>query len=383
MKQPRGFEDAQHPTHVCKLRKSIYGLMQSPRQWFQKLTSFLLNLGFTFSKADPSLLHLKQDDTSIFILIYVDDILVTSNNQVKIQQILQSLNSAFSLKQLGDISLYLGIQVIKTTSCYFLTQSHYAHDLLHNAGMSDCKPAPSPAPTKDQRSSDERSFADPQLFRKIAGSLEYLSIIRPDIAFATNSIYQHMHNPRNCDYQALKRLLRYVKGSIDYGLPLITGALNLSSYTDADWAANSTDRKSMSGYCTFLGPNLISWSVKKQTTVAHSSTKAEYRSLAAATSNILWIRRLPTDLDVPTTSPTPIHCDNTSTIALANNPIFHARTKHIEIDYHFISDHIRQGNIWVDHVCTNDQLADILTKALPINRFQLLRSKLTIHSKNG
>ncbi|PKU87366.1 Retrovirus-related Pol polyprotein from transposon TNT 1-94 [Dendrobium catenatum] len=134
MKQPRGFEDAQHPTHVCKLRKSIYGLKQSPRQWFHKLTRFLLQLGFSFSKADPSLLQLKHHDTTVFILIYVDDILVTGNDQELIQHILQRLNSVFSLKQSGDISLYLGIQVIKTNFGYFLSQSHYAHELVRNAG---------------------------------------------------------------------------------------------------------------------------------------------------------------------------------------------------------------------------------------------------------
>ncbi|PKU61497.1 Retrovirus-related Pol polyprotein from transposon TNT 1-94 [Dendrobium catenatum] len=139
----------------------------------------------------------------------------------------------------------------------------------------------------------------------------------------------------------------------------------------------------MSGYCTFLGPNLLSWSVKKQTTVARLSTEAEYRSLAAATSDTIWIRRLASDFDIPINSPTQLYCDNTSTITIANNPIFHARTKHIEIGYHFISDHIHQGNIRVDHICTTDQLADILTKALPINRFHLLRSKLTIRSENG
>ncbi|PKU78985.1 Retrovirus-related Pol polyprotein from transposon TNT 1-94 [Dendrobium catenatum] len=383
MKQPRGFEDSNHPNHVCKLHKSIYGLRQSPRQWFHKLTSFLQTLGFGFSRADPSLLIFHKNNIHLFVLIYVDDILITGNNPAQIQHTLTQLQAAFKLKQLGDISLFLGIQVIKTNTGYFLSQSHYAQELLCSAGFVDCKPASTPAPSRPSKSVDDQPYADPKLFRKLAGSLQYLSITRPDIAFTANSICQHMHQPRNSDFQSLKRLLRYIKGSLSFGLPIQTGQMTLRSYSDADWGADTMDRKSISGFCTFLGPNLISWSVKKQTTVARSSTEAEYRSLSSATSDVLWIRRLAADLGIPQKHPTVIHCDNTSTIALSNNPVFHARTKHIELDYHFISDHIRNNNISITHICTTDQIADILTKALPVGRFQFLRSKLTIRSPNG
>ncbi|XP_020688780.2 uncharacterized protein LOC110104145, partial [Dendrobium catenatum] len=219
------------------------------------------------------------------------------SNQIQI--VLRRLQQAFKLKQLGDIALFLGIQVIKTNTGYFLSQSHYAKELLCTAGFTDCKPADTPAPSRLPLVFDEQPYADPQMFRKLAGSLQYLSITRPDIAFTTNRICQHMHQPRNGDFQALKRLLCYIKGSLNYGLPISCGSMQLSSYTDADWAANTTDRKSMSGYCTYLGHNLISWSVKKQTTVARSSTEAEYRSLASATSDILWIRRLADELGIP------------------------------------------------------------------------------------
>ncbi|PKU74614.1 Retrovirus-related Pol polyprotein from transposon TNT 1-94 [Dendrobium catenatum] len=383
MRQPRGFVDTQNPDHVCKLHKSIYGLRQSPRQWFHKHTSFLQTIGFEFSRAYPSMLILSKNTVRLFVLIYVDDILITGNDSNQIQMVLRHLQAAFKLKQLGDIVLFLGIQVIKTNNGYFLSHSHYAKELLYTAGFADCKPVDTPAPSRPPLVFDEQPYADPQMFRKLAGSLQYLSITRPDIAFTTNRICQHMHQPRNGDFQALKRLLRYIKGSLNYGLPIIQGPMQLSSYTDADWAANTTDRKSMSGYCTYLGHNLISWSVKKQTTVARSSTEAEYRSLSSATSDIMWIRRLADKLGISQSTPTVIHCDNTSTIALAKNPVFHARTKHIELDYHFISDHIRKGHVSIAHICSEDQIADILTKSLPIARFQALRSKLTIRCPNG
>ncbi|XP_020687953.1 uncharacterized protein LOC110103535 [Dendrobium catenatum] len=166
---------------------------------------------------------------------------------------------------------------------------------------------------------NEQEFFDLTLFRKLAGSLQYLSNTRPNIAFATNSICQRMHHPRNCDFHALKRLLRYIKGTLNFGLPITHGNLQLRTYTDADWAADPTDRKSTTGYCTFLGLNLISWSVKKQSTVVKSSTEAEYMSLSSSTSDILWLHRLVAEFHTQT-NPTAIFCDNTSAIVLANNP---------------------------------------------------------------
>ncbi|PKU60592.1 Retrovirus-related Pol polyprotein from transposon TNT 1-94 [Dendrobium catenatum] len=187
-----------------------------------------------------------------------------------------------------------------------------------------------------------------------------------------------MHAPTNYHFQLLKRLLWYIKGSLNYGLPISPGNLSLRTYADADWASDSSDRKSVSGFCTYLGNTLISWSVKKQTTVAKSSTEAEYRSLSAAASDVLWLRRFIEELQLPQLSPTIIYCDNTSAIALARNPIFHARTKHIELDYHFLRQHIDSGAIIITHICSADQLADIFTKPLAITRFQLLRDKLIL-----
>ncbi|PKU77504.1 putative mitochondrial protein [Dendrobium catenatum] len=231
-------------------------------------------------------------------------------------------------------------------------------------------------------SASTEDFSDPQLYRKIAGSLQYLSITRPDIAFTTNYICQRMHKPSVDDFQTLKRLLRYVQGTTDLGIPIDPGDLQLRAFADADWAADSSDRRSITEFCTFLGNTIISWSAKKQVTVAKSSTEAEYRSISSATSEVIWLRRLLAELRIPQIGPTPLHCDNTSAIALANNPIFHARTKHIEIDYHFISDHIKAGDLNIIHISSAHQIADILTKSLPKERFLHLRNKLNIRSKD-
>ncbi|XP_020689440.1 uncharacterized protein LOC110104604 [Dendrobium catenatum] len=284
---------------------------------------------------------------------------------------------------MGPISLFLGIQVHHTQAGYFLSQAHFARKILNDAGFADCKAVPTPlSSTSTPTSYGTHLFHDPTLYRRIAGSLQYLSITRPDIAFATNRTCQHMKDPTDRDYLSLTRLLRYIKGTVSYGLPITTGDLQLRTYTDADWASDKSDRKSISGFCTFLGPNLISWSVKKQITVAKSSTEAEYRSLSAATSDVIWLRRLASELHLPQQQPTPIYCDNQSAIAIAKNPVFHARTKHIEIDYHFIREHLSNTNIQIHHISSKDQVADILTKPFAPARFNDLRSKLTIHSMN-
>ncbi|PKU86287.1 Retrovirus-related Pol polyprotein from transposon TNT 1-94 [Dendrobium catenatum] len=384
MRQPPGFVDTTAPFAVCKLNKSLYGLKQAPRQWFEKLTTFLQDHGFRFTRSDPSLLIFRRNNIQIFLLIYVDDILITGNNPAALAELLSKLHDQFALKQLNQLSLSLGIQIIRQKSGLFLTQQHYAEKLLRDSGLADCKAADTPlAPKSKGHTAISPPFSDPTLYRRLAGSLQYLSITRPDIAFATNQACQHMHQPTVQNFQDLKRLLRYIKGTLSFGLPITAGDLTLRTYTDADWASDSSDRKSISGFCTFLGPNLISWTVKKQVTVAKSSTEAEYRSLSAATSDVIWLRRLVEELDLPQQSPTPIHCDNTSAIALARNPVFHARTKHIEIDYQFIRQHLKTGAISITHIPSDAQIADILTKSLQISRFQTMRNKLTIRSLNN
>ncbi|PKU64415.1 putative mitochondrial protein [Dendrobium catenatum] len=313
------------------------------------------------------------------LLLYVDDILLTGNCSTHINNLLHDLRSEFALKQLGQINLYLGIQISRTSDGFFLHQEHYVSKLLREAGFTDCKPCPTPiTPTTRHSQHQTELFHDPSMYRRLAGSLQYLTITRPDISFATNQVCQHMQSPTTDDFIQLKRILRYLKGTATLGLPITPDDTTIQTYTDADWASDLSDRKSISGICTFIGPNLLSWPVKKQITVAKSSTEAEYRALSAATSEVIWLRRLAAELHLDQSSPTLIHCDNISAIAIAKNLIFHARTKHIEIDFQFIRQHIASGNIRIQHISSHDQIADILTKPFNISRFNFLRSKLTI-----
>ncbi|XP_020672371.1 uncharacterized protein LOC110092247 [Dendrobium catenatum] len=310
--------------------------------------------------------------------MYVDDLLISGNNRDNIYALISKLQLQFSLKELGTISFFLGIQVLHKPTGYFLHQAQYTQDILQSAGLKDCKPSQTPIALKPSSNNNNFLNSDSKLYGQIAGSLQYLTITRPDIAYATNMICQHMHNPTEQDFTALKRLLRYIRGTYQFGLPITRGNLQLTSFSDSDWASDSNDRKSISGFCTYMGDTLVSWCVKKQATVAKSSTEAEYRALASTTSDVIWLRRLLTDFEAASSTPTTLLCDNTSALTLANNPVFHARMKHIETDYHFIRERILSKEITVHHINSVDQPADILTKPLGLARLKMLRDKLTI-----
>ncbi|PKU63435.1 Retrovirus-related Pol polyprotein from transposon TNT 1-94 [Dendrobium catenatum] len=382
MKQPKGFEDDNQPNYVCKLNKTIYGLKQSPRMWFHMLSTHLQSIGFVAGKADSSMFIFSKDDVQLFMVIYVDDILLTGNKNEMITSTITQLKTKFDMKHLGLAHSFLGIQITRTNNSFFLSQSQYANTILDTAGMSNCKPLANPSYTKTPVPLAQEVLGnDPKLYRHLVGSLQYLTLTRPDISFAVNSLCQHMHNPISLDFLLLNRLLRYIRGTLTYGLPITQGDLVLQSFSDVDWAGDKDTRRSTTGYCTFLGHTLVSWSVKKQHTVERSSTEAEYRAIATALTYIIWLRRLLLDFNISLTMPTTLYCDSTSAIALANNPVFHARTKHIEIDHYFIRDHINSKTVNIFPISTKDQVADIFTKQLSTSRYQILRDKLTVHQK--
>lgn len=241
------------------------------------------------------------------------------------------------------------------------------------------KPINTPLAANTQLSQEGSStFSDPTLYRSVVGALQYLTFTRPDISVAVNKVCQFMHSPTDAHWIAVKRILRYLKQTINYGLHLgRPSAINLQAFSDADWAGCPDNRRSTSGYCIFIGGNLVSWSARKQKTVSRSSTEAEYRSLATATTEIIWIQSLLSELGFLTPTPT-LWCDNLGATYLTANPIFHARTKHIEIDYHFVRERVAQKKLQVRFISSKDQLADIFTKGLGSPRFQELRDKLTI-----
>ncbi|OMO75963.1 Reverse transcriptase, RNA-dependent DNA polymerase [Corchorus capsularis] len=314
MAQPPGFVDKDHPTHVCKLHKAIYSLKQAPRAWFQELSKFLIEFGFTNSVSDASLFILSQNQTLICFLVYVDDLIVT------------------------------GVEVISTSMDLFLSQQKYVRDLLDRFEMQNSKSTATPMASSAQlKLTDDSGTTNATLYRQLAGSLHYLSLTQPDIAFSVNKLSQFMHCPSQNHWSALKRILRYLKGTINHGLLLKrdTG-FNITAFTDADWGDNLDDCTSTTGHIIYIGSNPVSWKSTKQKSVARSSTEAEYRALANTVAEILWLRNLLNELGISVPQPQ-LFCDNVGATYLSANPVCHSKMKHLALDYHFVRQHVSSG----------------------------------------
>ena len=245
------------------------------------------------------------------------------------------------MKDLGTLNYFLGHQVTSSSDGYYLSQAKYASDLLSKAGLTDSKTVSTPLELNFKLNpTDGEPLSDATLYRQLVGSLIYLTVTLPDLAYVVHLVSQFMSAPRSTHYAAVFRILQYIKGTLFHGLHFSAqSSFKLRAYADADWAGNPTDCHSTTSYCFLLGSSLISQRSKKQSVVARSNTEAKYRALTDATSELLWLRWLLTDMGAPQTTSTPIHCYNRSAIHIAHNDVFHERTKHIEIDCHFIRHH--------------------------------------------
>jgi hypothetical protein len=368
--------------HVCKLQKAIYGLKQAPRAWFSRLSSRLLDLGFHSSKLDTSLFISRNSLYPIYVLIYVDDIIITSSSNQAIDTLLSNLKSDFAVQQLGPLKFFLGIEVLNSPNGVLLSQQRYIKDILSRTKMLDAKSVNTPMASSISLSAHEgEPFPDHTLFCSTVGALQYLSITRPDIAFAVNRLSQFMHKPTQTHWQSVKRLLQYLKNTIQFGLHIYRSSCHtLHAFCDADWVGNKDDRRSTGSFCIFLSKNLISWSCRKQATVARSSTEAKYKALANTAAEIKWLQSLFQVLGLVLSISPLLWCDNIGATYLSSNPIFHARTKHIEIDFHLVRDMVAAKQLNVRFISSIDQLVDVLTKPISSSRFTLLRAKLNILS---
>jgi hypothetical protein len=239
MEQPQGFVSTQFPQHVCKLHKSLYGLKQAPRAWFHRLLQALINLGFIGSLVDYSLFTYHSTDVHIFILVYVDDLIITGTHHCFINQLITSLKKDFSMKDLGSLNYFLGIKVDRDSTGIHLTQSKYIVDVLHRSKMAGAKPSSTPIASGSKLVA---SYCDPTEYRSIVGALQYCTLTRPKISFAVNQLCQYMHSPTTSHWSFAKRVLRYLKGSLHHGLFFGKGSLQLNAFCDSDWAGSLDDR---------------------------------------------------------------------------------------------------------------------------------------------
>ncbi|GJT75569.1 retrovirus-related pol polyprotein from transposon TNT 1-94 [Tanacetum coccineum] len=356
--QPEGFIDPDHPTHVYRLKKALYGLKQAPQAWYDTLSRFLLDNNFSKSVVDLTLFTQKTGKHILLVQIYVDDIIFASTDPKACDIFSNEMSSKFQMSMMGQMSFFLGLQVSQNPEGIFINQSKFALEILKKFRMDSCDPVDTPMVDRLKLDEDPLGIlVDQTRFRSMVGSLMYLTASRPDLVFVVCMCARYQASPTKKHLEALKRVFRYLKGTINWGLwyPKDT-AMALTAYADADHAGCQDTRRSTSGSAQFLGDKLVRWLSKKQKSTAISTTEAEYIAMSGCCAQILWMRSQLTDYD------------------------FHSRSKHIDIRYHFIKEQVEKGVVQLYFVTTDYQLADIFTKALPRERFEFLLPQLGMKS---
>ncbi|GKB89088.1 putative ribonuclease H-like domain-containing protein, partial [Tanacetum coccineum] len=371
--QPPGFIDPKSPKKVYKVVKALYGLHQAPRAWYATLSTFLLKNGYRRGTIDKTLFIKKDKNDIMLVQVYVDDIIFGSTKKSWCDEFEALMKSRFQMSSMGELTFFLGLQVKQKEDGIFISQDKYVAEILKKFDFVSVKTASTPIETQKPLVKDEEaSDVDVHLYRSMIGSLMYLTASRPDIMFAVCACSRFQVNPKTSHLSVVKRIFRYLKGKPKLGLwyPRVS-SFDLEAYSDSDYAGANLDRKSTTGDCPFLGMRLIFWQCKKQTIVATSTTEAEYVAAANCCGQVLWIQNQMLDYGFNFMN-TKIYIDNESTICIVKNPVYHSKTKHIAIRHHFIRDAYEKKLIQVLKIHTDDNVADLLTKAFDVSRFQFL-----------
>ena len=340
----------------------------------------LKKMGFNQGASDPCLyVSLDSEGVTFLVAVYVDDIILGGKSKTRMNAVKKELSQNFEMKDLGPLHHFLGAKIVQdhVAGVIWIGQPLYTEKMLRKFDMHDCKPVNTPVNPDVKLVSGESSndSCNQQLYQAVVGSLLYLSTkTRPDIAYAVSSVARFCASPTKEHWTAVKRILRYLKGTSKLGLLYRDNtSTEITGYSDADWAGDVGDRKSTSGYAFLLGGAAISWKSNKQTCVALSTAEAEYVALSAAAQEAVWLQQLVSDMVNKNIRETTILEDNQSAICLAKNQQVHGRTKHIDIKYHFIRDMVQAGRIKLIYCASEDMVADMFTKGLPIKQFEKLR----------
>ena len=373
IRQPSGFVEPGKEDWVCHLKKSLYGTKQAARQWYKKVHSTVTKNGFEECQSD-NCVYIRRIDSEFSILaLYVDDLIIASTTLLGVKMILDFLKCDFSIKELGELNYCLGIKVerIRNERKLFLSQKACIERVVERFGLSECKPCYTPAEVEQLTRSDGLSNLKFP-YREAVGSMMYLMLCtRPDIANAVGCVAKYCDNYDVSHWTAVKRILRYLQTTKDFRLEFSGEKREkLVCYADASWANDLDTRRSTTGYLFKLNGNIISWKSQRQSTVALSSTEAEYMGLSTAVQEAIWLKKLLKEFKIYPDESVTIYQDNQGAIALAKNPVFHQRTKHIDIRYHFVREMLEDKEIEICFTPTSEMHADFLTKNLPRPKFE-------------
>lgn len=380
VEQPQGFVIEGAEDKVYRLKKALYGLKQASRAWYSQIDAYFIEHGFERSKSESTLYVKTQGTSTLIVALYVDDLLFCGDDEKMIHDFKIEMMKRYEMSDMGLLHHFLGMEIYQENDGVFICQRKYANNILKKFGMGDCNPTLIPLVVNEKmKKEDGEKKIDASIYRSMVGSLLYLCATRPDIMFASSMLSRFMNSPSQIHLGAAKRVLRYIKGTTNFGIKYVKGAqINLQGYCDSDWAGCLDDMKSTTGYSFSLGSSVFSWSSKKQESVAQSTAEAEYVAAAMATSQVYWLRKILGDIGMKQKEATELFCDNQSAIAMSKNPVFHNRTRHINIKYHFIREAIEEGEVQLTFCKSEDQVANNFTKALPKEKFFKFRELLGV-----
>ncbi|CAL1391443.1 unnamed protein product [Linum trigynum] len=381
VEQPQGFEVAGEDSKVYKLKKALYGLKQAPRAWYSRIETYLIKKGFERSCYEHTLFIKRAGEDILIVSIYVDDLLYTSSSNGLITEFKEAMQAEFEMTDLGRMRYFLGVEVTQSQAGIFICQQKYAREVLERFNLQHCSHAHNPiVPGVKLTKAGDGVLVNSTDYKRLVGSLLYITATRPDLMFVVCLLSRFMEMPTRQHMLAAKRVLRYIKGTMQFGIwyKRKQEEESLVGYTDSDYAGDADDRKSTSGYAFFLAGGAVSWASKKQPVVTLSTTEAEFIAAAYCASQCVWLRRILEQIGWKGdgNTATTIMCDNSSAIKLSKNPVMHGRSKHIDVRFHFLRELANDGVIVLEHCGSQQQVADIMTKALKLETCQLLRTKL-------
>ena len=382
VQQPKGYEVLGEEDKVYKLHKALYGLKQAPRAWFSRIEEYFVKNGFEKSQNEETLFLKTENGDTLIVSIYVDDLIYTGSSLKMMDEFKKSMQREFDMTELGKMRYFLGFEVLQTSSGIHICQSKYALEILRRFDMENCNSVRNPmVPGSKIDADDGEERVDETFYKQIIGSLMYITNTRPDLQFSVSLLSRFMSKPTQLHVQAAKKVLRYLRGTLDYGIWYMRGRSGeLQVYTDSDFAGDVESRKSTSGYVFLMDDAAVAWLSKKQPIVTLSTTEAEYVAASVWACQVVWFKRVLEELGHRVKEGTVIWCDNTSTIKLSKNPVFHGRCKHIGVRFHFLRELANNGEICLEHCESHEHVADILTKPLGREVFEDLRDKLGICS---
>ena len=393
MQQPQGFEVKSDTEQVCLLKRSLYGLKQSPRQWYRRFDDFMKKQGFNRSNYDWCVYTKSLNNGKlIYLLLYVDDMLLACYDRTEVEKLKSQLSKEFEMKDLGSAQKIIGMEIIRDRKNrnLFLTQRGYLEKVLDRFSMRDCKPVSTPlaqhfrlSTSEAPKTDEEKSYMSNVPYANCVGCLMYAMICtRPDLAFAISIVSRFMSNPGRLHWEALKWVLRYIKGTIGYGLKfhsVETHTDQVTGFVDSDYASSIDTRKSTTGYVFTLFGTAISWKAMLQSVVALSTTEAEYIAVTEAVKEAMWLKGMLLELGIKQESLV-VYCDNQSAVHLSKNQVFHERSKHIDIKLYFVRDVIESRTVLVEKIDTEHNPADMFTKILPGGKFNYCLELIRIGS---